>query len=161
MNGDTVVSQFTARTLDPDVADPASEPVLLHIDQPFPNHNGGAVVFGPDGMLYVAMGDGGSGGDPQGNGQRLDTLLAKILRIDVDGPAARRPRPTASPPDNPFVGDAGAMPEIWLTGLRNPWRIRFDRADRRPLDRRRRPGRLGGDRCRAGRPGRPRLRLEP
>jgi glucose/arabinose dehydrogenase len=126
LNGDTVVSEFTVDPADGDVADPGSERILLEIDQPFPNHNGGAVAFGPDGMLYVAMGDGGSGGDPQGNGQRLDTLLAKILRIDVDGHteggAAYR-----IPDDNPFLDDPDAMPEIWLTGLRNPWRIRFDR----------------------------------
>ena len=125
-DGNTVVSQFRVSGADPDVADPDSETVLLHIDQPFPNHNGGAVEFGPDGMLYIAMGDGGSGGDPQGNGQRLDTLLAKILRIDVDVPAGAS-APYAVPPDNPFVATAGARPEIWLTGLRNPWRIRFDR----------------------------------
>jgi glucose/arabinose dehydrogenase len=124
-DGDTVVSEFTVDPADGDVAEPGSERILLQIDQPFPNHNGGAVAFGPDGMLYVAMGDGGSGGDPQGNGQRLDTLLAKILRIDVDG----RPEGGAAyriPDDNPFLGKPGAMPEIWLTGLRNPWRIRFD-----------------------------------
>jgi glucose/arabinose dehydrogenase len=84
------------------------------------------VEFGPDGMLHIAMGDGGSAGDPQGNGQRLDTLLAKILRIDIDGAAAGATY--AIPPDNPFAGTSGAKPEIWLTGLRNPWRIRFDRA---------------------------------
>ena len=95
--------------------------------QPFANHNGGAVEFGPDGMLYIAMGDGGSAGDPQGNGQRLDTLLAKILRIDVAGPGANG-APYGSRADNPFVSTAGAKPEIWLTGLRNPWRMRFDRA---------------------------------
>ncbi len=112
---------------DADVADPDSERVFLHVDQPFANHNGGGTVFGPDGMLYIAFGDGGSGGDPQGNGQRLDTLLAKILRIDVDaGPTDGREY--GIPADNPFVGVQGARPEIWLTGLRNPWRIRFDRA---------------------------------
>jgi glucose/arabinose dehydrogenase len=125
--GDTVVSSFRV-TGDPDVADPDSERILLHIDQPFANHNGGGTVFGPDGMLYIAMGDGGSGGDPQGNGQRLDTLLAKILRIDVDG-APTDGKAYAIPADNPFVDTQGARPEIWLTGLRNPWRIRFDRAN--------------------------------
>jgi glucose/arabinose dehydrogenase len=125
LNGDTVVSEFTVDPADADMADPGSERILLQIDQPFPNHNGGAVAFGSDGMLYVATGDGGSGGDPQGNGQRLDTLLAKILRIDVNGPPGDG---TAYriPDDNPFVDDPGALPEIWLTGLRNPWRIRFD-----------------------------------
>ena len=129
LDGNTVVAAYRVSASDPDVADPASEDVLLHVDQPFANHNGGAVVFGPDGMLYIAFGDGGSGGDPMGNGQRLDTLLAKILRIDVD-----KPPPAGStahysiPADNPFVDQAGAMPEIWLYGLRNPWRMRFDRA---------------------------------
>ncbi|MFL5722057.1 MAG: PQQ-dependent sugar dehydrogenase [Chloroflexota bacterium] len=128
VNGDTVVSSFTVGSATPDVADAGSETPLLHVDQPFANHNGGAVAFGPDGMLYIALGDGGSGGDPQGNGQRLDTLLAKILRIDVDDP------PSGSgytvPPDNPFFATAGAKPEIWLTGLRNPWRMRFDEPTR-------------------------------
>jgi glucose/arabinose dehydrogenase len=128
VDGDTVVASFVVDAAAPDVADPGSETILLQVDQPFANHNGGAVAFGPDGMLYVALGDGGSGGDPQGNGQRLDTLLAKILRIDVDDP------PSGSgytvPPDNPFVGTAGARPEIWLTGLRNPWRMRFDEPTR-------------------------------
>src|SRR6185437_2668682 len=104
------VAQYTVSPTDPNAADPSSETVLLHIEQPFANHNGGAVEFGPDGMLYVGMGDGGSAGDPQGNGQRLDTLLAKILRIDVDG------EPTGGaayriPDDNPFVDDPDAMPE--------------------------------------------------
>ena len=125
-NGDTVVSEFRVSG-DLLTAAQDSERILLQVDQPFPNHNGGAVVFGPDGMLYIALGDGGSGGDPQGNGQRLDTLLAKILRIDVDA------SPTgdlayAIPADNPFLDTADARPEIWLTGLRNPWRMRFDAA---------------------------------
>ncbi|OGO54224.1 MAG: hypothetical protein A2Z32_05255 [Chloroflexi bacterium RBG_16_69_14] len=126
-DGDTVVSSFRVTATDPDVADPDSEAILLRVGQPFPNHNGGAVAFGPDGMLYIALGDGGSAGDPQGNGRRLDTFLAKILRIDVDG-AAGSAGPYSVPPDNPFMTVAGARPEIWLTGLRNPWRIRFDRA---------------------------------
>ena len=127
LDGNTVVSSFRVSTADPDLADPDSEVVLLHITQPHANHNGGAVEFGPDGKLYIAMGDGGSEGDPQGNGQRVDTLLAKILRIDVDANPAGGAA-YAIPPDNPFVGVAGARPEIWLTGLRNPWRMRFDRA---------------------------------
>ena len=105
-DGDTVVSSFEVAPATRTPADPGSERVLLHVDQPFANHNGGGVVFGPDGMLYIAIGDGGSGGDPQGNGQRLDTLLAKILRIDVDAASGRR-RDYAIPPDNPFVDDRG------------------------------------------------------
>lgn len=125
-SGDTVVSAFDVSE-DLLTADPDSEQVLIQVDQPFPNHNGGAVVFGPDGMLYIALGDGGSGGDPQGNGQRLDTLLGKILRIDVDG-APTGDLAYAIPADNPFPDSADARPEIWLTGLRNPWRMRIDSA---------------------------------
>jgi glucose/arabinose dehydrogenase len=127
-NGDTQVSSFTVDPGTPDVADPSSEVKILHIAQPYANHNGGALVFGPDGFLYISTGDGGSGGDPQGNGQSLTTLLGKILRIDVD--RADGAQPYAIPPDNPFVGRAGAKPEIYLYGLRNPWRISFDRATR-------------------------------
>jgi len=126
LDGNTVISEFRATGADADLADPDSERIVLQVDQPFPNHNGGALAFGPDGMLHIATGDGGSGGDPQGNGQRLDTLLAKILRIDIGGASADRPY--RIPPDNPFATVAGAKPEIWLTGLRNPWRMRFDRA---------------------------------
>jgi glucose/arabinose dehydrogenase len=128
VDGNTVVSEFKVDGADPDVADTGSERPLLHIDQPFANHNGGGVVFGPDGMLYIATGDGGSEGDPQGNGQRTDTLLAKILRIDVDHRDAASGPAYGIPGNNPFVDTAGASPEIWLTGLRNPWRIRFDLA---------------------------------
>jgi glucose/arabinose dehydrogenase len=122
VDGNTVVSSFTSNA---DAADPASEAVILRIDQPYGNHNGGAVAFGPDGFLYVSTGDGGSGGDPHDNGQRLDTLLGKILRIDID--ATDRDRAYAIPDDNPFLDDRDAAPEIWLTGLRNPWRMSFDR----------------------------------
>jgi glucose/arabinose dehydrogenase len=125
-DGNTVVSSFRVSSGDPDVADPDSESILLHVDQPFANHNGGGLGFGPDGDLYIALGDGGSGGDPQGNGQRLDTLLAKILRIDVNAGSATGAA-YAIPADNPFATTAGARPEIWLYGLRNPWRFRFDR----------------------------------
>ena len=123
LDGNTVVSSFTAEA-GADRADGGSEVVLLRIEQPYPNHNGGALVFGPDGYLYISTGDGGSGGDPHDNGQRMDTLLGKILRIDVDGSGDT---PYAIPPDNPFVDQPDALPEIWHLGLRNPWRMSFDR----------------------------------
>jgi glucose/arabinose dehydrogenase len=125
LQGDTVVSGFHVSDSDPDRADPDSERVMLRVDQPFANHNGGNLVFGPDGDLYIGMGDGGSGGDPFGNGQRLDTLLGKMLRLDVDG--AGSGEPYAIPPGNPFVDRPDARPEIWAYGLRNPWRFSFDR----------------------------------
>ncbi len=103
----------------------ASRRQVLFVDQPYDNHNGGDLVFGPDGGLYIGLGDGGSGGDPQGNGQSLDTLLGKMLRID---PTPTGPDPYRVPQDNPFVGVAGARPEIWAYGLRNPWRYSFDPA---------------------------------
>ena len=106
------------------MADPGSETVLLHIAQPFSNHNGGQLRFGPDGYLYIGMGDGGSGGDPQNNGQNRGTLLGKLLRVDVDS----NPVQVSIPPDNPFVNTSGARAEIWALGLRNPWRFTFDRA---------------------------------
>jgi glucose/arabinose dehydrogenase len=96
---------------------------LLFVDQPFTNHNGGHLQFGPDGFLYIALGDGGSGGDPRGNAQRLDTLLGKILRID---PRPDGDKPYRVPADNPFLGRSGARGEIWAYGLRNPWRFSFD-----------------------------------
>ncbi len=111
--GHTRISRFQASGNN---ADPNSEKVLMVIDQPFPNHNGGAVVFGPDGYLYLALGDGGAGGDPQKHGQNPNSLLGTILRIDVDGGD-----PYAIPADNPFGN------EVWAYGLRNPWRISFDR----------------------------------
>ena len=125
-NGDTQVSSFVVSGGDADGLDPTSETRILHVGQPYPNHNGGALVFDPGGMLLVSLGDGGSGGDPQGNGQSLGTLLGKILRIDVDHPDADHPY--RIPADNPFAdGAAGHRPEIWLWGLRNPWRMSFDR----------------------------------
>lgn len=120
-SGDTRVVRYT-RSANPDLADPASASVVLAVDQPFGNHNGGQVLFGPDGMLYIPLGDGGSGGDPQNNAQTLTTLLGKLLRIDVNSGS-----PYAIPPDNPFAGQQGARPEIWAFGLRNPWRTSFDR----------------------------------
>jgi Glucose / Sorbosone dehydrogenase len=126
-SGNTVISSFTVPAATPDQADPDSERILLQVDQPFPNHNGGALAFGPDGDLYIGMGDGGSGGDPLGNGQSLTTLLGKILRIRPGGPGVSGPTYTV-PPDNPFVNDASARSEIFAYGLRNPWRLSFDRA---------------------------------
>jgi glucose/arabinose dehydrogenase len=120
-SGNTRVERYT-RSGDPDVADPGSARLILGVNQPFGNHNGGQLLFGPDGMLYIATGDGGGGGDPQNNAQRLVNLLGKMLRIDVDGGD-----PYAIPPDNPFVGQSDARPEIWAYGLRNPWRNAFDR----------------------------------
>ncbi len=125
LNGDTVIAQYRVPA-NGDVADAASEVVLLKIAQPFANHNGGQVRFGPDGYLYIAMGDGGSGGDPLGNGQSLAALLGKLLRIDVES----NPGQVRIPADNPFVNTAGARGEIWAYGLRNPWRFSFDRATR-------------------------------
>jgi glucose/arabinose dehydrogenase len=127
VDGDTVVASYSLDPADPDRLDPDSAVTILAVDQPFANHNGGAVAFGPDGFLYISLGDGGAGGDPLESGEHLDTLLAKILRLDIDG-AASRGAPYAIPPGNPFADVAGARPEIWLTGLRNPWRIAFDRA---------------------------------
>jgi glucose/arabinose dehydrogenase len=121
-SGNTRVSVFQVSS-NPEVADPASEQIILAVNQPFSNHNGGMVVFGPDGKLYIGLGDGGSGGDPQGNGQNRNTLLAKILRLDVSATGQM-----SIPATNPFVGQAGARPEIWSYGLRNPWRFSFDRA---------------------------------
>ncbi|MFJ9640096.1 PQQ-dependent sugar dehydrogenase [Streptomyces sp. NPDC101178] len=100
---------------------PDTRRTVLTQEQPYPNHNGGDIKFGPDGYLYIAFGDGGSGGDPHGNGQNLDTLLGKILRIDPTGG-----EPYAIPSDNPFVAEEGAKDEIWAYGLRNPWRFSFD-----------------------------------
>ena len=121
-HGDTRVERYRV-TRDPDRADPASARLILAVDQPYSNHNGGHVLFGPDGMLYVGMGDGGSGGDPQGHGQNRADLLGDLLRLDVD-----HGDPYAIPPDNPFAREPGARPEVWAYGLRNPWRLCFDRA---------------------------------
>ncbi len=119
LKGDTVVSEWTARSYDE--AQPSSERMILTQKQPFSNHNGGQIAFGPDGYLYVALGDGGGAGDPEGNGQKLNTLLGKILRLYVDGNP-----PYTIPGNNPFARTKGAKPEIWAYGLRNPWRFSFD-----------------------------------
>lgn len=119
------VSEFRVSS-NPDSADENSEKVLLILDQPFSNHNGGQVAFGPDGYLYIGFGDGGSGGDPQGNGQNLQTLLGAILRIDVDAKTGELNY--GIPSDNPYVENGnGWREEIWAWGLRNPWRFSFDR----------------------------------
>jgi glucose/arabinose dehydrogenase len=120
-NGDTHVTGFAMRG---DRADPATRRDVLVVGQPYSNHNGGNLVFGPDGYLYVGLGDGGSGGDPHGNGQSLSTLLGKMLRID---PQLSGEAPYRIPSDNPFVGREDARPAIWAYGLRNPWRYSFDR----------------------------------
>ena len=122
LEGATVVSRFQVRPDNPNEADPASEAILLTIVQPYANHNGGQLQFGPDGYLYVGMGDGGSAGDPQNNGQNPETLLGSLLRLDVDGAD-----PYEVPADNPFLLSGAGLPEIWATGLRNPWRYSFDR----------------------------------
>jgi glucose/arabinose dehydrogenase len=119
--GDNIIAEFVAPA--GGAADPASERLVVRIEQPLANHNGGMLAFGSDGMLYISSGDGGGGGDPLEAGQDRTTLLGKILRIDVDGD-----EPYEIPADNPFAGGAGgALPEIWAYGLRNPWRVSFDR----------------------------------
>ena len=125
LNGDTVVSRFQV-SVDSDRADPTTEEVVLTQDQPAWNHNGGMIAFGPDGYLYIGLGDGGGQGDPDGNGQRADTWLGKILRINVY-PDSSGNQTYSVPDDNPYVGDEDALPEIWASGLRNPWRFSFDR----------------------------------
>ena len=117
----TRITRFVSRNQT--TTDPATAEVLLRFKQPYENHNGGWLGFGPDGMLYLGNGDGGSANDPQQHGQALDTWLGKILRLDVSSPTGYR-----VPPDNPFVGRDGAKPEIWAYGVRNPWRCSFDRA---------------------------------
>jgi glucose/arabinose dehydrogenase len=121
VNGNTVVARYKVSADDPNKADPTSATTILTQNQPYENHNGGDLAFGPDGYLYIGFGDGGSQGDPQGNGQNKNTFLAKILRIEVNAD-------TYTVPDtNPFVGEADAKPEVWAYGLRNPWRFSFDR----------------------------------
>ena len=120
--GNTRVSTFVRSSGDPDLADPGSEQLVLTAEQPFPNHNGGQLLFGPEGYLYLGLGDGGSGGDPLGRGQDLTDLLGSILRLDI------RTAPYVVPADNPFAGRSDVRPEVWSYGLRNPWRFSFDRA---------------------------------
>jgi glucose/arabinose dehydrogenase len=123
-DGDSEVAVVSMYKSDGDRADVQTLRRVLFVKQPFPNHNGGALQFGPDGDLYVSLGDGGSGGDPQGNGQNKQVLLGKILRLDVDNPPAGQAY--GIPAGNPFAAGGGA-PEVWLYGLRNPWRMSFDR----------------------------------
>lgn len=120
LHGDTRVERYTV-SRDPDRVDATTARLIIGIDQPYANHNGGLILFGPDGMLYVGMGDGGSAGDPHGNGQDHGSLLGKLLRLDVD-----HGTPYAIPRDNPFLGTRGARGEVWAYGLRNPWRFSFD-----------------------------------
>lgn len=120
--GHTIISEFKLSTGDPDKADSLSERIILKIQQPYSNHNGGCMHFGKDGYLYVGMGDGGSGGDPQNYAQNTKSLLGKMLRLDIDTSAAYK-----IPSDNPYVNSTDYLPEIWSTGLRNPWRFSFDR----------------------------------
>ena len=118
-----MVARYRVLANNPNTADPDSEEVLLRVGQPYSNHNGGQLKFGSDGYLYIALGDGGSGGDPLNSGQDRSTLLGTLLRIDV-----RSGSPYVIPADNPFVGQEGVRPEIWAWGLRNVWRFSFDRA---------------------------------
>ncbi|MFN2135438.1 MAG: PQQ-dependent sugar dehydrogenase, partial [Candidatus Promineifilaceae bacterium] len=122
-NGDTQISRFRVSATDPNAADPSSETLLLTIDQPYENHNGGQLAFGPDGYLYIGVGDGGSANDPLLNGQNPGTLLGSILRIEVDAES----NTYSIPPSNPFIDDPQRLDEIWAWGLRNPWRFSFDR----------------------------------
>ncbi|MFP9098893.1 PQQ-dependent sugar dehydrogenase [Flavobacterium sp. RHBU_24] len=121
LSGNTIVARYARSSTDANVANAASAQILLTVTQPFSNHNGGGIRFGPDGYLYIGMGDGGSGGDPNGNGQNNNTLLGKMLRIDVNDTDTY-----SIPEDNPYVGVDGAD-EIWATGLRNPWKFSFNR----------------------------------
>ncbi|HJP57756.1 MAG TPA: PQQ-dependent sugar dehydrogenase [Gemmatimonadales bacterium] len=120
-NGDTRIARYRVSG-DAGVADPASGEIILTVPQPYSNHNGGQLAFGPDGFLYIGMGDGGSGGDPQGHGQNANDLLGSLLRLDVSGATGY-----TSPAGNPYAG-GGGRPEVFSIGLRNPWRFSFDRA---------------------------------
>lgn len=120
--GDTVVARYSVTGQDGNRADPGSATTILTVEQPYANHNGGGLAFGPDGYLYISLGDGGSAGDPHDNGQDTGTLLGSLLRIDVD-----TGDPYGIPADNPFADGDGGQPEIWAYGLRNPWRFSFDR----------------------------------
>lgn len=133
LGGDTVIARFSVSGGEPNVADPTSQLILLTVDQPYTNHNGGDLHFGPDGYLYIGMGDGGSSGDPGDYAQTMTTLLGKMLRINVNPAAGLSPdcgsgNSYSIPADNPFAdGPGGTCDEIWASGLRNPWRFSFDR----------------------------------
>ncbi|WP_288442447.1 PQQ-dependent sugar dehydrogenase [uncultured Chryseobacterium sp.] len=122
LSGNIIVARYSVSSTDPNVADPASEKILLNIPKPFDNHNGGSIHFAPDGKLWIITGDGGSGGDPNNNAQNKNVLLGKMLRIDVDATG-----PYNIPPDNPFAGaGVDGADEIWAYGLRNAWKFSFD-----------------------------------
>lgn len=123
--GNTQVERWNVSKTDANAADPSSKKTILTVQQPYSNHNGGLLLFGPDGMLYIGLGDGGSEGDPLHNGQNLDTLLSKILRVDVD--TTTGDLAYGIPKDNPFVNKSDTRPETWVWGLRNPWRFSFDK----------------------------------
>ncbi len=129
LQGHSEVRRYTVSASDPNVADPNSGHLIIRVNQPFSNHNAGDMEFGPDGYLYLPMGDGGSGGDPQNHSQNPQSLLGKMLRLDVDGDDFPDDplKNYAIPPDNPFVNDASVLDEIWALGLRNAWQISFDR----------------------------------
>jgi glucose/arabinose dehydrogenase len=126
VNGNTVVAEYRRSTSNPNRVDVATRRVILQVSQPYPNHNGGMLAFGRDGYFYIALGDGGSSGDPGNRAQSTSTLLGKILRINVNGTTGSLPY--LLPPSNPFVGKAG-LDQIWSYGLRNPWRFSFDRSN--------------------------------
>ena len=125
LSGQTIVARYHVSPFDRNAADPFSAVILLTIPQPYTNHNGGQLQFGPDSDLYIGMGDGGNANDPQCNAQSSDSLLGKLLRIDVNQNVDRAPY-YGIPPENPYVGTTGP-PEAWAFGLRNPWRFSFDR----------------------------------
>jgi glucose/arabinose dehydrogenase len=122
--GDTQVARYTVDANDSNIADPNTAVLIIDADQPYSNHNGGCIQFGADGFLYIGLGDGGSGGDPENRSQNLQTLLGKILRIDINNTNGANNYDI--PSDNPFVGDSNALDEIWAYGVRNPWRFSFD-----------------------------------
>lgn len=123
-SGDTQVARYSVDGNNPDIADPNSALLIIDVEQPFGNHNGGCIQFGADGYLYIGLGDGGSAGDPGNRSQNLETLLGKMLRLDIDNTDGGNNY--AIPLDNPFIGNPNALDEIWAYGLRNPWRFSFD-----------------------------------